>query len=121
MPSDGARILVVSDDSSVRDEASFAFPSSIEVRLATDGREARGILEEWTPSAVLVDLQTGNEGGFGLARDMHSDSRWSAVPIVILLERDQDKWLANQAGAKLVRVKPIDVGRLVDETLALID
>jgi DNA-binding response OmpR family regulator len=116
----GAKILVVSDDPRVTDAARYAFPSDVEVELARDAREALASMKESVPSAVVVDLQTGSAGGFALARDMKQDRRLETVPILMLLERDQDAWLARQAGANRLRTKPLDVSELVFETLSLI-
>jgi DNA-binding response OmpR family regulator len=46
--------------------------------------------------------------------------RLSDVPIVMLLEREQDGWLARQAGAAHVLVKPVETSALVDAALALV-
>ena len=72
------------------------------------------------PELVLVDIQTGSAGGFSLARDMAQSPRLRAVPILMLLEREQDAWLSRQAGAIAYRVKPIDTDDLVRSVLELI-
>jgi chemosensory pili system protein ChpA (sensor histidine kinase/response regulator) len=113
-------ILVVSDDSAVCDLASSGFPSDVELRFAHDARDARRVLEQVVPSAVVVDLQTGNAGGFALARDFRLDRRLAEVPIVMLLQRPQDAWLARQAGSNLFLTRPIEPGALASQTLALI-
>jgi hypothetical protein len=40
---------------------------------------------------------------------------------MMLLDRDQDRWLAQQAGAKLIRTKPIDTSDLVADALSLLN
>jgi hypothetical protein len=37
----------------------------------------------------------------------------------MLLERDQDAWLADQAGARLHMTKPVETSELVAEALRL--
>jgi hypothetical protein len=38
----------------------------------------------------------------------------------MLVEREQDRWLADTAGAKKVLVQPVDTAVLVAEALALL-
>lgn len=77
-------------------------------------------MSERTPSAVVVDLQTGSAGGYGLARDMGLNDRLAQVPVVMLLERDQDAWLARQAGARFVRLKPVEATSLFKDLRELL-
>jgi two-component system cell cycle response regulator DivK len=107
------RILVVSDEPAERDEFKFGFPVETEVAFAADAREAWERMRDWTPSAVVVDLQTGSAGGFGLARDMADDPRLARVPVILLLERPQDAWLAKEAGASAYLVKPVTANRVL--------
>ena len=112
-------VLVVSDDPHLREEAEFGFAEETDVTLALDARDAWRYLATSAPDAVVVDLQTGSAGGFALVRDMKADTRLKEVPALILLEREQDTWLARQAGASAVRVKPLEVSDLVDEVARL--
>ncbi len=119
---DAARgyVLVVSDDDRVRDEARFGFAPDLQVALARDAREALRQMESDVPAVVVIDLHTGSAGGFALCKDMDQNPRLQDVPVLMLLDRDQDRWLADQAGAELIRTKPIDTSDLVADTLSLI-
>jgi DNA-binding response OmpR family regulator len=108
------RVLVVTDQKSVRSALRYGFPDDIEVSFVLDSREALRSLPELAPSVVVVDLQTGSAGGYGLARDMSADVRWATVPVIMLLERDQDAWLAHQAGARVTFTKPVVAGRIIE-------
>ena len=120
--SNGSRrhVLVVSDDDRIRDEARFGFAPDLEVALARDAREALAQMQEDTPAVVVIDLHTGSAGGYGLRKDMSQIGVLAEVPVLMLLDRDQDLWLAKQAGADLVRTKPIDTSDLVADALSLI-
>lgn len=120
--SNGSRrhVLVVSDDERIRDEARFGFAPDLEVALARDAREALAQMEEDTPAVVVIDLHTGSAGGYGLRKDMSQIGALADIPVLMLLDRDQDLWLAKQAGANLVRTKPIDTSDLVADALSLI-
>ncbi|MGH2754558.1 MAG: response regulator [Actinomycetota bacterium] len=113
-------ILVVSDDPVVQDEVCFGFPSDIEVKAANDAREAWKVMEDQLPSVAVIEIRTGSAGGFGLARDMSQRKDLQDIPILMLLERAQDRWLAKTAGACAVLVQPIETGALVTDTLALL-
>ena len=113
-------VLVVSDDAHLRDVATYGFPEAAEVRLAIDSRDAWTMVLERIPDCVVVDLQTGSAGGFNLIRSIHQDARTDGIATLLLLERPQDAWLAQQAGATLTRVKPIEASALVADVCSII-
>ncbi|HZA41952.1 MAG TPA: response regulator [Actinomycetota bacterium] len=113
------RVLVVTDQESVRGALRYGFPDDIEVTFAVDSREAVRSLPQIAPSVVVVDLQTGSAGGYGLARDMAADVRWARVPIIMLLDREQDIWLARQAGARITVTKPVAAGVITEAVRSL--
>ena len=114
-------LLVVSDDPEVADELRFGLPGGIEVASANDARDAIDKLASLTPRAVVVDLQTGSAGGFALARDMSQIARLAAIPVIVLLEREADSWLADQAGATLALKKPVDGSVLLAAVSSVLD
>jgi DNA-binding response OmpR family regulator len=114
------RVLVVSDDPQVREQARFGFSNEVEVELAREARDAWSNLSgSELPDVVVVDLQTGSAGGFSLAKQMRENRRLADIPILVLLEREADGWLARKSGAEAWRVKPLGGAELVRETLAL--
>jgi len=114
-------LLVVSDDPAVEEALRFGLAGGIEVTLALDAVEAIERLASLTPRAVVVDLQTGNSGGFALARDMSQIARLASIPVIVLLERDQDRWLADQAGAALALKKTVDGSVLLEAVSSVLD
>lgn len=112
-------VLVVSDDPDVRQELEYGWPAGVRVIGAGDAREALTLLQGVIPEVVVADLQAGSAGGYGLARDIRSAKRLADVPVMMLLERPQDDWLARQAGAQAWRVKPVETTELVASSLAL--
>lgn len=113
-------ILVMSDDEHLRDEAAFAFPPDVEVLLAYTSDDAWRLLEERRPQALVVDLRAGNAGGYSLLSQMSQRPDLRAIPSLMLLDRDQDRWLGLQAGATVCRTKPVEASDLAAETLALV-
>lgn len=113
-------VLVVSEDPTLQLEARFAFPDDFDVVVVEDARAGSRELSEWTPAVVVVDLLAGSAGGFALGRDMSQDRRLENVPMLMLIDRRQDEWLAREAGADAVRTKPIDTAELVESALDLV-
>jgi twitching motility two-component system response regulator PilH len=113
------RVLVVSRDARVRDDLRYGLPALFDVAFAEDSRDALAKMRLNPPDVAVVDLQAGNAGGYGLAVDMAADPATSDIPVIVLLEREQDSWLAKQAGAGIARTKPIGARKLADDILAL--
>ena len=115
-------VLVVSADEAVIEDVRFGFPAHLEVTLASNATEASEIMADRSlrPSVVVVDQRTGNAGGFALARQMAAVKALEDVPILVLLEREQDAWLAQQAGAAMYRTKPITAESLAADVLSLL-
>jgi len=115
------RALIVTDQDAVRAALRYGLPDDIEVSFARDSREALRLLPEIAPSVVVGDLQTGSAGGYGLTRDMSANARWARVPVIMLLEREQDQWLARQAGARVALTKPVAASRIIGAIRAVVE
>ena len=113
-------VVVVTDDPDLREDAVYSFPSGFEVLVADDARHALRIMAERPPVLAIVDIHTGSAGGFNLAREMSQAGNLADVPVLMLIERHQDSWLAGQSGASKWRIKPVDGADLVQESLALL-
>ena len=109
-------VLLVSDRP-LSHEIACAFPDEVKVLFAGDALEAMQLMSDITPSVVVMDIRTGNAGGFGLSREMAANARLRGIPRFVLLERRQDSWLAQQAGATSYRVMPISDYDIVEEVL----
>jgi len=110
------KVLVAADALWVREQvrASLVGPGQ-EVIEVTRGQDARSAVSEQEPELVVLDLQIGNMGGIAVAIDLHleeSGGRLPHVPILLLLDREADRFLARRASAEAVLVKPFDPGTL---------
>ena len=122
------RVLVVSEDATERLRAVSALrlhaEADVEVVEAASGPEARALLAEDPGFDVLVldgDLQP--KGGFAMLYTLRSRAELDGlpqVPAVILAGREQDRWLADWAGANAVLVKPVASFALAREVEALV-
>ena len=121
------RVLLVSPDVAVRDLLRVAV-GSIERRLgqplsfldAPDGEKGAAIGLRERPDAVVADEFASRAGAFALARELRGAPDPYRGPIVIVLERRQDAWLARWSGADAWLVKPVDPFELADRLVELV-
>ena len=109
-------ILVAAEAKWVRDQirAAFVGPGQ-EVVEVTRGQDVRDLVVELGPDLVVLDLQIGNMGGVATAIDLHleeSADRSPHVPILMLLDREADRFLARRADTEAELVKPVDAATL---------
>jgi DNA-binding response OmpR family regulator len=109
----------VSDDPEIRRELTYGFPDDVEVVLAEDARDAWEKLKTMTPAVVVGSIRTGRSGSWALGHDMGTEPRLARVPILMVLEREQDVWLAKEGRATAVRVQPLGGSDIVDDVLEL--
>ncbi|MFN2462830.1 MAG: response regulator [Candidatus Dormibacteria bacterium] len=78
---------------------------------ARTGAEARALLEERLPAAVVLDIQLPDTDGFELAAELKSDPRTRDIPIVVLSGRDldADRERAVGIGCADYMTKPLDI------------
>jgi len=109
-------ILVAADAQWVRDQVRSAFVGpGQEVVEVSRGQDVRDTFARIDPDLVVLDLQIGNMGGIAVAIDLHleeSGGRLPHVPILLLLDREADRFLARRAATEAVLVKPVDPGTL---------
>jgi len=109
-------ILVAADAKWVRDQVRAAFVSHYqEVVEVTRGQDVRNAFAEYDPDLVILDMQIGNMGGVAVAIDLRleeSAGRLDRANIMLLLDREADRFLAQRADVDVELVKPVDAGIL---------
>ena len=95
--------------------AAFVGPGQQVVEV-TRGQDVRDAVAEHEPDLVILDMQIGNMGGDRRARSTcgsrQSGGRLPTRPILLLLDREADRFLAKRADADAELVKPVDAGTL---------
>ena len=113
------KILVV-DDSPLSIEMSKAQleGAGYLVLTAKDGQEALDVAREEMPDGILLDLMLPILDGHKVCRMLKFDKSFENIPVIIFSAKDsaEDKRLAEQAGADLFMVKPLDL-TLFNETI----
>ncbi|MDQ8701436.1 hypothetical protein RCO28_02885 [Streptomyces sp. LHD-70] len=121
-----ATVLVYSDNANTREQ----------VRLATGRRPAADVprvefIECATQAAVLKELQRGGvdvcvldgeavpAGGMGVCRQI-KDEVFQAPPVLLLIGRPQDAWLATWSRAEAAVTLPVDPVEFADSLAALL-
>ncbi len=105
-------VLVATDSDQVfaQVDAALGSSSTVVVRVR-EGRSLRPAVAESEPELVLVDLQIGSMGGFAATLDLRLEEgagRLDPSPIILLLDREADEFLARRSGADHWLVKPFD-------------
>ncbi|HEV3400627.1 MAG TPA: response regulator [Acidimicrobiales bacterium] len=109
-------ILVVSDEATVREEvkAAIAEPGTT-FRELTRGHEVLPAVREKLPDLAVLDLQIGKMGGMATCMELRLEEgadRLDHVPVLMLLDRRADVFLARRSDAEGWIVKPLDPLRL---------
>ena len=96
-------ILLVADVSWIVNDVRAALSDgSHRVEVVADPRSVATAISERRPDLLLVDLQVGSMGGMAVARAVRDAAATGAgerPPIVLLLDRDADAFLAGRSGA----------------------
>ena len=108
------RVLIVDDDESIRESIGVALVNEgYDVRSAADGSEALGLLGQWEPGVILLDMKMPGTDGWAFAA-AHRQRPEPRPPIVVLTAAaDAPKWAAEIA-ADEVLAKPFDLYGLLD-------
>ncbi len=117
--------MIVADSNAVLDEVRAAFEDDdTEIRELSAGELVRDSVEEYPPDLVITDLQVGAMGGVAICLDLRleeSGGRIPHVPVLILLDRRADVFMARHSGADGWLLKPLDAMRLRKAARALLE
>lgn len=105
-----ARIMVIADEQWARNEVHAALTEPDYALVDhTDPATAKNAVRSENPDLVVIDLQVASMGGMAIARDLHQQAALDGedeVPVVLLLDRKDDSFLAKRAGVAGWVVKP---------------
>ncbi len=110
------RVLLATDADRIHEEVDAAVAGDdIEVIRVNRGVDVLPTVHDAAPDLVVLDLQIGNMGGMAACMDIRLDEsvgKLGHVPILMLLDREADIFLAERCDADGWVVKPLDPMRL---------
>lgn len=111
-----ADVLIAADSAEVRNEVrSVLSGRDTTIREVTTGAAVVPTVAARAPDLVVVDLQMANMGGMATCLELRleeSGGRLPHVPVLMLLDRRADVFLARRSQAEGYVVKPLDPIRL---------
>ncbi len=123
VPAQRLTLLVVEDDPDTQAFMKALLGRYYEVATAASEEEFWAVLEQLTPSIILMDVSLkGSQDGLTLTRQFRADPRWNAVPVVALTAHatTEDRERALDAGCAVYVSKPVDRRRLLELLNSLI-
>ncbi|MGD2127651.1 MAG: phosphate regulon transcriptional regulator PhoB [Lysobacterales bacterium] len=110
------RVLVVDDESAIRDMIRFALEkANLDVQTAGDAHEALIRINESRPDIILMDWMMPGVSGLELTRRLRKDSYTEDIPIIMLTARvtEDDKVAGLEAGTDDYVIKPFSPRELL--------
>ncbi len=121
-----SRIIVIADEAWARNEVHAALTAPDYALIDhTDPATARDVLVAENPDVVVIDLQVGSMGGVAIARELRQQASLAGeedTPVVLLLDRAADSFIAKRAGVAAWVTKPFtthDIRTAIEHALAL--
>jgi DNA-binding response OmpR family regulator len=117
-------ILIATDAASVYDDvtAVVAGPDTT-VRWIRSGPDVREAMNRQPADLAILDMQIGTMGGIAIALDLRLETdagRLEGRPVLVLLDRRPDVFLARRSGVEGWLVKPLDPIRIRRAVRALL-
>lgn len=120
-----AKIFLVSDATTVLEEFRSVLDDGVnEITELRSGELVRAAATADPPDLVVTDCQVQNMGGIAICHDLkleESGGRIPHIPVLIVLDRRPDVFLAVRALAEGFLVKPLDPIRLRHAATALLE
>ena len=116
------RVLIVDDDQDVRESIDAAFQAEGALTIALgDGNSAVEVVLDDPPDLVILDMMLPGRSGF-LA--LERIKGYPDSPLVIMVTANEGKRhqaYAERLGVDAYMLKPVPLGRLIDEAVRLLD
>ena len=111
--SERVTILVVEDDSALREFLCTALADEFDVAGAVSGEEAVDLARQLRPDVVLLDVMLPGLSGLDVVRVIRSDPSLKDTPILVMTAFSEiDAGDAEAAGANRFLAKPFDLQEL---------
>ncbi len=118
-------IIVVSDVPTIRQAIRQAIESTdISVREASSGQRMLDMIANEPPDLAILDMQVGSMGGIAIALEMRLEESYGHlphIPILMLLDRRADVFLAKRIHVEGWILKPLDPIRIKKAAETVLD
>jgi DNA-binding response OmpR family regulator len=118
-------VLIATDADAVFAEVEAALvDESTSIVRVRSGQAVAGAVAASTPDLVVLDMQIGNMGGIAACLHLRHEAgagRLPSVPVLMLLDRQVDVFLARRSGADGWVVKPLDAFALRTAATTILD
>lgn len=116
-------ILIVEDDSTVRELLKYRLGKHYNVFTATNGKEALEKIDERMPDLIISDIMMPKMDGFALQSTLQADKNTRVIPFIFLTARADEP--ARQEGARTgvddYITKPFDMEQLLTRVERLLE
>ncbi len=108
------KILAIDDDEAILEVVKFILEENdYEVRTSENGRIS-GILDEFEPDMILLDVLLSGEDGRDIARRLKSDKKTKNIPLVMISAHPSANVSAKAAGADEFIAKPFEIDHFLE-------
>jgi DNA-binding response OmpR family regulator len=120
------KVLLVASDQRVRERLRLALErlevtgEEVDFLEVAEGNSAVAVAEARHPDLAVVEVGVTPYGAFGITRDIKASPE-TTCPVVVVLERPQDEWLARWSGADALVNRPIDPFALAEVARRLVE
>ncbi|EDP71352.1 two-component system sensor histidine kinase/response [Flavobacteriales bacterium ALC-1] len=107
-------LLVVEDNTELRNYLKNELKTQYKVLLAKNGKEGLQVAREFLPDIIITDVIMPEMDGFIFCKHIKSDIKTSHIPLLMLTAkaRVENRMEGIEKGADAYMVKPFDVGLL---------
>ena len=109
-------ILVVEDDPDLGDTiVTFLKEEGLDAKLARDGDQAMRMVDQLSPSAMILDLMLPRRDGFSVLRELRADGRIANLPVIVVtaIFGLSERLYATELGAADYVTKPFELDELL--------
>lgn len=114
----GARlVLVVEDDPDLGETiVTFLKEEGLDAKLARDGDQAMRLVDQLSPSAMILDLMMPRRDGFSVLRELRADGRIARLPVIVVtaIFGLSERLYATELGAADYVTKPFELDELLE-------
>jgi DNA-binding response OmpR family regulator len=118
-------VLIATDSDAVFAEVEAALvDETTGIVRVRSGQEVAAMVAATPPDLVVLDMQIGNMGGIATCLHLHHEAgaeRLPEVPVLMLLDREADVFIARRSGADGWIVKPLQAFSLRRAAMAILE